>query len=97
MNKIKSIWKNYKSEPQKLRLPLAPNNPIIYMEDDNRPQPKLDLNIDKGMAVCVGRLSKDVFFDFKYIGLSHNIIRGAAGGAILLAELLLKKGYINSN
>jgi len=75
-------------------LPLAPKNPIIYLEDENRPQPKIDRDVDKGMAVSVGRLAEDKFFDIRYVALSHNTVRGAAGGAILMAELLAEKGYI---
>lgn len=94
LESIKSIWQNYKSDPQTLDLPFAPDKPIIYLHDESRPQPKLDLNLENGMAVSIGRLSKDKFFDIRYIGLSHNTVRGAAGGAILMAELLLEKGYI---
>lgn len=91
---ILKIWKNFKSEPQKLNLPSAPLQPIIYKEEDNRPQPKKDRNIDKGMAVVVGRLRDCNIFDYKFVALSHNTIRGAAGGGILNAELLVKKGFI---
>jgi len=77
-----------------LSLPYAPEQPIIYLENENRPQPKKDRDNDKGMAVTVGRLRKDQVFDYKFVALSHNTIRGAAGGAILNAELLFKKGFI---
>ena len=93
---IKNVWRQFKAEPQALNLPMAPKQPIIYLEDENRPQPKLDRDIDKGMAVSVGRLEKDTFFDIRFVALSHNIVRGATGGAILTAELLVQKGYIKS-
>ncbi|MFA6324663.1 MAG: aspartate-semialdehyde dehydrogenase [Candidatus Paceibacterota bacterium] len=91
---IINIWQNFKSTPQELKLPFAPINPIIYKEEDNRPQPKKDRDNDKGMAVTVGRLRKCNIFDYKFTALSHNTVRGAAGGGILNAELLVKKGYI---
>ncbi|MBY9007700.1 MAG: aspartate-semialdehyde dehydrogenase [Candidatus Lokiarchaeota archaeon] len=88
------IWDEFKSLPQELKLPFAPTKPIIYLENEDRPQPKKDRNNDKGMAISVGRLRKDSVFDYKFIGLSHNTIRGAAGGAILNAELLKSQGLI---
>ncbi len=91
---ILKIWKDFKGEPQKLKLPFAPFSPIIYIEEENRPQPKKDRDIDKGMAVIIGRLRECNVFDYKFVALSHNTIRGAAGGGILNAELLVKKGYI---
>ncbi len=91
---IIKIWNNFKSIPQELNLPFAPINPIIYTEEENRPQPKKDRNNDKGMAVTVGRLRDCKIFDYKFVALSHNTVRGAAGGGILNAELLVKKGYI---
>ena len=91
---IIKIWKNFKALPQNLKLPFAPINPIIYREEDNRPQPKKDRDTDKGMAVTVGRLRDCKIFDYKFVALSHNTVRGAAGGGILNAELLVKKGYI---
>ena len=80
--------------PQELKLPFAPVHPIIYNVEENRPQPKKDRDSDKGMAATVGRLRKCDIFDYKFVALSHNTIRGAAGGGILNAELLVKKGYI---
>ncbi|MDE6586233.1 MAG: hypothetical protein K2K80_06110, partial [Clostridia bacterium] len=68
---------------------------IHYLEEADRPQPKLDRNTENGMAVCAGRLREDSVFDYKFIGFSHNTLRGAAGGAVLLAELLAAKGYLN--
>ena len=93
---IKSIWSEYKGLPQIENLPTAPERPIIYFDDENRPQPKLDRDSEKGMAVTIGRLAQDKFFDARFVALSHNTVRGAAGGAILMAELLVKKGYIHA-
>jgi len=91
---IIKIWKEFKSVPQELNLPFAPKQPIIYLENIDRPQPRKDRDNDKGMAVTVGRLRKDNVFDYKFVALSHNTIRGAAGGAILNAELLKVKGFL---
>ena len=92
---ILDAWKNFKGQPQELGLPSAPVQFIHYFEEDNRPQPKLDRNLENGMAVSAGRLREDNLFDYKFIGLSHNTLRGAAGGAVLLAELLAAKGYFD--
>lgn len=89
-------WKDYAGEPQKLELPSAPKQFIQYFEEDNRPQPRLDRDYEHGMGVSLGRLREDTLFDYKFVGLSHNTVRGAAGGAILLAELLAAKGYIEA-
>ena len=94
IEEILKIWKEFKSVPQELNLPFAPKQPIIYLEEIDRPQPKKDRDNDKGMAVTIGRLRKDNVFDVKFVALSHNTIRGAAGGAILNAELLVAKGFI---
>lgn len=94
-DEIIKIWTTFKSLPQDLDLPFAPKRPIIYLQENDRPQPKKDRDNDKGMAVTIGRLREDNIFDFKFIGLSHNTIRGAAGGAILIAELLKVKGFLN--
>jgi aspartate-semialdehyde dehydrogenase len=91
---ILKIWSEFKSEPQNLDLPFAPKQPIIYIDKEDRPQPKKDRNNDKGMAVTAGRLRESNVFDFKFMALSHNTIRGAAGGGILNAELLMVKGFI---
>lgn len=91
---ILEAWANFAGEPQKLALPSAPKQFIHYFEEDNRPQAKLDRMTENGMAVCAGRLREDNVFDYKFVGLSHNTLRGAAGGAVLLAELLAAKGYI---
>ena len=92
-DEILKAWKEFSGEPQKLQLPSAPKQFIHYFEDDNRPQAKLDRNLENGMAISAGRLREDGIFDYKFIGLSHNTLRGAAGGAVLLAELLAVKGY----
>lgn len=92
---ILSAWAFFSGEPQKLNLPSAPKQFIHYFEEDNRPQPKLDRNAENGMAVSAGRLREDNLFDYKFIGFSHNTLRGAAGGAVLLAELLASKGYFD--
>ena len=93
---ILEAWKNYKGKPQELNLPSAPKQFITYFEEDNRPQTGLDRNTEKGMGVCVGRLREDTVYDYKFVGLSHNTVRGAAGGAVLIAELLTAEGYITS-
>ncbi len=85
---------NYKGLPQELSLPSAPKQFIQYLEEDNRPQVKLDVDFENGMGVSIGRLRKDTVYDYKFIGLSHNTLRGAAGGAVLCAETLTAKGYI---
>lgn len=91
---IKKAWKNFKGVPQRLNLPTAPVQPVHYFEEDRYPQPRIHRDIDKGMAVSIGRLRKDVFFDYKFVVLSHNTVRGAAGGAILCAEIMVEKGMI---
>ena len=90
---ILEIWSSFRSIPQDLNLPFAPIQPIIYLSEVDRPQPVKDRDLDKGMAVTVGRLREDPIFDYKFVALSHNTIRGAAGGAILIGELLFQKGY----
>jgi aspartate-semialdehyde dehydrogenase len=92
---IKKIWAEFKSFPQEKDLPFAPKQPIIYRTEDNRPQPKKDRDADKGMAVTVGRLRKDPVFDWKFVAMSHNTVRGAAGGGILNAEILKAKGFFD--
>ena len=86
----------FSGEPQKLDLPSAPKQVIQYLEEDNRPQVQLDVNFEKGMGISVGRLREDTVYDYKFVGLSHNTLRGAAGGAVLSAELLVAKGYIEA-
>ncbi len=92
---IISAWKNFKGCPQEKKLPSAPTQFIEYFEEDNRPQAKLDRMAGNGMSVTAGRLRDDNVFDYKFIGLSHNTLRGAAGGAVLLAELLASEGYFD--
>lgn len=88
-------WKNYKSVPQELDLPSAPKQFIHYFEENDMPQTKLNRNLEGGMAISVGRLREDNQFDYKFVGLSHNTLRGAAGGAVLLAELLCAQGFMD--
>ncbi len=85
---------NYKGVPQELNLPSAPKQFIQYLEEDNRPQVKADVDYEKGMGVSIGRLREDSIYDFKFVGLSHNTVRGAAGGAVLCAETLVAQNYI---
>ena len=85
---------NYKGFPQEAQLPMAPQQFIKYFEEDNRPQVKADVDRDKGMGISIGRIREDNVYDYKFVGLSHNTIRGAAGGAILGAECLTAKGFI---
>ena len=84
----------FSGEPQRLGLPSAPKQFIRYMEEDNRPQVALDVDYERGMGISIGRLREDILFDWKFVGLSHNTVRGAAGGAVLCAELLKAQGYI---
>ena len=92
---ILRAWAEFSGEPQKLALPSAPKQFLHYFEEENRPQAKLDRNLENGMAVSVGRLREDILFDYKFVCLSHNTLRGAAGGAVLMAELLAAKGYFD--
>ena len=92
---ILSAWADFKGAPQELQLPSAPEQFLKYFEEDNRPQAKLDRMEGKGMSVTAGRLREDSVYDYKFVGLSHNTLRGAAGGAVLLAELLAAKGYFD--
>ena len=86
--------KNYSGVPQELKLPSAPEHFIQYLEEDNRPQVSLYVNFEHGMGISVGRLREDTVYDWKFVGLSHNTVRGADGGAVLCAELLKAQGYI---
>jgi len=95
IDEIKTLWKEFKGVPQELSLPSAPKQFLTYFEEDNRPQTKLDRDIEKGMGVSIGRLREDSQYDYKFICLSHNTVRGAAGGAVLMAELLAAKGYLD--
>lgn len=88
--------REFKGLPQKYELPSAPKQFIQYLEEDNRPQVKLDVDFEHGMGVSIGRLREDSIYDWKFVGLSHNTLRGAAGGGLLCAELLTKEGYITA-
>ncbi len=89
------MWKNFKGRAQELELPSAPKQFLHYFEEDNMPQTKLHRNLENGMAVSIGRLREDTQYDYKFVCLAHNTLRGAAGGAVLLAELLCAEGYMD--
>ncbi len=91
---ILEIWRSFRGEPQELELPSAPKQFLHYFEEDAMPQTRLHRDLEGGMAISLGRLREDTQYDYKFVGLSHNTLRGAAGGAVLLAELLCAKGYI---
>lgn len=95
VEEIKKRWASYRGEPQELDLPSAPKQFLHYFEEDNMPQTKLQRNLENGMAVSIGRLREDSQYDYKFVCLSHNTLRGAAGGAVLMAELLAVKGYFD--
>lgn len=95
IDEIKQAWKDFSGEPQALGLPSAPKQFLNYFEEDNRPQAKLDRDLEGGMAISIGRLREDSVYDYKFVCLSHNTLRGAAGGAVLMAELLAAKGYMD--
>ncbi len=92
---ILAKWKEYKSLPQELELPSAPKQFITYFEEENHPQTGLDRMTENGMGICAGRLREDPIYDYKFVGLSHNTLRGAAGGAVEVAELLFRLGYFD--
>lgn len=94
LQEIKELWRDFKSTPQLLDLPSAPQKPLIYFEEENYPQPRLHRRLENGMAVSLGRLRDCPVLDLKFVLLSHNTVRGAAGGAILNAELLVKEGHV---
>lgn len=94
IEQIKADWATFAGRAQELELPSAPKQFLHYFEEENRPQTKLDRMTENGMAVCIGRLRPDTQYDYKFVCLSHNTLRGAAGGAVLLAELLCAEGYI---
>lgn len=94
IDEVKSIWSRFRALPQELKLPFAPEQPIIVREEADRPQPRKDRDADKAMAVSVGRIRPCKIFDLRFVGLSHNTVRGAAGGGILNAEILKSKGYL---
>lgn len=89
------VWKEFKGYPQEQKLPSAPVQFLNYFEEDNMPQTKLHRDLEGGMAVSIGRLREDNQYDYKFVCLSHNTLRGAAGGAVLLAEQLCAQGYID--
>ncbi|MBQ7407131.1 MAG: aspartate-semialdehyde dehydrogenase [Clostridia bacterium] len=91
---ILADWKAFSGKPQALGLPSAPAQFVTYFEEDNRPQTRFDRDLFGGMGVSVGRLREDALYDYKFVGLSHNTLRGAAGGAVLIAELLYREGYL---
>ncbi len=93
-DQILSAWKEYAGKPQKLKLPSAPTPFLQYFEDDSRPQTKLDRDNGSGQAISIGRLREDAMFDWRFVALSHNTVRGAAGGAVLTAEFLRSEGYL---
>ncbi|MDD9303982.1 MAG: hypothetical protein HUK40_17205 [Desulfobacter sp.] len=95
LDEIVDIWRGFRATPQYLELPFAPKRPIIYRGETDRPQPQKDRESDKAMSVSVGRLRRCNVFDIRFIGLHHNTIRGAAGGAVLTAELLKVQGYLS--
>lgn len=95
-DEILAKWRDFVGKPQELGLPSAPQPFVTYFEDDARPQTRLDRDAGKGMGVTVGRLRPDMMFDYKFVCLSHNTVRGAAGGAVLIAELLKSQGYLQS-
>jgi aspartate-semialdehyde dehydrogenase len=95
VEEVKKIWADFRALPQELDLPMAPKQPLIIREENDRPQPRKDRDADKAMAVTVGRIRPCGVFDLRFVGLSHNTVRGAAGGGILNAELLKYKGYIS--
>ena len=88
------IFLSYNNNNEVLELPSAPKQMIQYLEEDNRPQVREDVDYENGMGISVGRLREDTVYDYKFVGLSHNTVRGAAGGAVLCAETLKAKGYI---
>ena len=94
-DEIIKIWSEYSAEPQQYNLPSAPKQFLHYFTEDNMPQTKLQRELEGGMAVSIGRLREDTQYDYKFVCLSHNTLRGAAGGAVLLAELLCKQGYMD--
>ena len=95
IEEIKEIWKEYKGRAQELQLPSAPKQFLNYFEEDNMPQTKLCRDLENGMAISIGRLREDTQYDYKFVCLSHNTLRGAAGGAVLMAELLCAEGYMD--
>jgi aspartate-semialdehyde dehydrogenase len=92
---ILNIWKDFAGRAQELELPHAPKQFLNYFEEDNMPQTKMHRDLEGGMAISIGRLREDTQYDYKFVCLSHNTLRGAAGGAVLMAELLCAEGYMD--
>jgi aspartate-semialdehyde dehydrogenase len=95
-DEILAAWRSFSGKPQALKLPSAPSPFLNYFEDDTRPQTKLDRDLGHGQAISIGRLRPDAVFDWRFVALSHNTVRGAAGGAVLTAELLKAEGFLAS-
>jgi aspartate-semialdehyde dehydrogenase len=95
-DQILSAWKEFGGKPQQLALPSAPRPFLHYFDDDSRPQTRLDRDAGRGQAITIGRLRPDPIFDWRFVALSHNTVRGAAGGAVLTAELLTSEGYLTA-
>ncbi len=95
-DEVIGLWREFAGRPQTLGLPSAPRPFLTYFEDESRPQTKLDRDLGNGMGVSIGRLRPDALFDYRFVALSHNTVRGAAGGAVLTAELLVKDGYVSA-
>jgi aspartate-semialdehyde dehydrogenase len=93
-DEILACWKEFRGKPQELKLPSAPSQFLTYFDQPDRPQSKLDRDLENGMGIALGRLREDALFDYKFTCLSHNTVRGAAGGAILMAELLKAEGWL---
>ena len=96
IDQILEDWRSFRGRAQELELPSAPKQFLHYFEENDRPQTKLDRMLENGMAVSIGRLREDTQYDYKFVCLSHNTLRGAAGGAVLCAETLVSKGYITA-
>ena len=94
IEEIKDVWAGFKGRAQELELPSAPKQFLHYFEEDNRPQTKLDRDFEHGMGICIGRLRDDPIFDYRFVCISHNTLRGAAGGGVESAELLCAQGWI---
>ena len=95
IEEMKKIWKSFKGRAQELDLPSAPKQFLNYFEEDDRPQIKSERMLENGRAITIGRLREDTQYQYKFVCLSHNTLRGAAGGAVLLAELLCAEGYMD--
>ncbi len=95
MEEIRSCWEQFSGYPQQHQLPSAPSQFLTYFEEENRPQTRLDRELENGMGISIGRLREDTQYDYKFVCLSHNTVRGAAGGAVLMAETLASKGYLD--